>query len=132
MDCLHFIGGKRVPSRNGRSFENVNPATEEILGTVAEGGAAEVDLAVEAATKASRGGWKQSKLSERAAILRKIGDLILQRKDELAKLETLDTGKPLWLAGDDRDAPCCRQLLPSLPTSSRRWVPRHTPWRPAP
>ena len=100
MDCLHFIGGKRVPSRNGRSFENVNPATEEILGTVAEGGAAEVDLAVEAATKASKGGWKQSKLSERAAIMRKIGELILQRKDELAKLETLDTGKPLWLASN--------------------------------
>jgi aminomuconate-semialdehyde/2-hydroxymuconate-6-semialdehyde dehydrogenase len=98
MDCLHFIGGKRVPSRNGRSFENVNPATEEVLGTVADGGAAEVDLAAEAAAKAFQGGWKQSKLSERAALLRKIGELILQRKDELAKLETLDTGKPLWLA----------------------------------
>ena len=98
MDCLHFIGGKRVPSRNGKSFENVNPATEEILGTVAEGGAGEVDLAVEAATKAFHGGWKSSKPSERAAILRKIGELILQRKDELARLETLDTGKPLWLA----------------------------------
>ena len=97
MDCLHFIGGKRVPSRNGKSFENINPATEEVLGTVAEGGAAEVDLAVEAATKAFHAGWKATKLSERAAILRKISDLILQRKDELAKLETLDTGKPLWL-----------------------------------
>ncbi len=98
MDCLHFIGGKSVPSKNGRKFENVNPATEEVLGTVADGGAAEVDLAVEAATKAFRSGWKSTKLSERAAILRKIGDLILQRKDELARLETLDTGKPLWLA----------------------------------
>jgi aminomuconate-semialdehyde/2-hydroxymuconate-6-semialdehyde dehydrogenase len=98
MDCLHFIGGKRMPSKNGKSVENVNPATEEVLRTVAEGGAAEVDLAVEAAAKAFREGWKTSKLSERAAVLRKIGDLILQRKDELAKLETLDTGKPLWLA----------------------------------
>jgi aminomuconate-semialdehyde/2-hydroxymuconate-6-semialdehyde dehydrogenase len=98
MDCLHFIGGKRLPSRSGRSFENVNPATEEVLGTVAEGAAAEVDLAVEAASKAFHGGWKGTKLSERAAILRKIGELILQRKDELARLETLDTGKPLWLS----------------------------------
>ena len=48
--------------------------------------------------RAFKAGWKSSKLSERAAILRKISDLILQRKDELAKLETLDTGKPLWLA----------------------------------
>jgi len=98
MDCLHFIGGKQVASRNNKSFENVNPATEEVLGTVAEGGAAEVDLAVDAAHKASVGGWKNTKLSERAVILRKISDLILQRKDELAMLEALDTGKPLWLA----------------------------------
>ena len=97
MDCLHFIGGKRVPSKNGRSFDNINPATEEVLGTVAEGGAAEVDMAVESATKAFHAGWKATKPSERAAILRTIADLILQRKDELAKLETLDTGKPLWL-----------------------------------
>jgi len=98
MDCLHFIGGKRVPSKNGTCFENVNPATEEVLGTVADGGAAEVDMAVEAATRAFHAGWKSTKLSERAAILRKISELILQRKDELAKLESLDTGKPLWLA----------------------------------
>ena len=98
MDCLHFIGGKQTASRNNKSFENVNPATEEVLGTVAEGGAAEVELAVEAAHKALAAGWKKTKPSERAAVLRKISDLILQRKDELAMLECLDTGKPLWLA----------------------------------
>lgn len=96
--CLHFIGGKYMPSANGRTFENVNPATEEILGTVAEGGTAEVDKAVEAAQKAFSGGWKNSKPSERATILRKISDVILKRRDELAMMETLDTGKPLWLA----------------------------------
>ncbi len=98
INCLHFIAGKFVPSRNGRTFENVNPATEEILGTVADGGSAEVDMAVEAAQKAFQAGWKSSKPSERAAVLRKISDLILKRKDELAMLETLDTGKPLWLS----------------------------------
>jgi aminomuconate-semialdehyde/2-hydroxymuconate-6-semialdehyde dehydrogenase len=98
IDCLHFIGGSFVSSQTRKTFENTNPATEEVLGSVADGGAAEVDQAVEAATKASLGGWKSTKLSERAAVLRKIGDLILQRKDELAMLETLDTGKPLWLA----------------------------------
>ncbi len=98
MNCLHFIGGKPVPSLNGRTFDNVNPATEETLGTVADGGAPEVDLAVNAARKAFDGGWKHSKVSERAALLRKISDLILKRKDELAMLECLDTGKPLWLA----------------------------------
>jgi len=98
MDCLHVIGGKLVPSASGRTFVNVNPATEEPLGTVAEGGAREVDLAVEAATQAFHAGWRRTKPSERAALLRKIGELILQRKDELSRLETLDTGKPLWLA----------------------------------
>jgi aminomuconate-semialdehyde/2-hydroxymuconate-6-semialdehyde dehydrogenase len=97
-ECLHYIGGKSVPSKDGRSFTNINPATEEVLGTVAEGGAAEVDAAVETAQKAFQAGWKNTKLTERAAILRKIGDLLLARKDELAMLESLDTGKPLTLA----------------------------------
>ncbi|WP_144027890.1 aldehyde dehydrogenase [Paenibacillus sp. 32352] len=98
MDCLHFIDGRYVHSQEPKTFDNINPATEEVLGQVAEGGQAEVELAVEAAKRAFDGGWKHSKLSERAAILRRIGDLILQRKDELAMLETLDTGKPLWLS----------------------------------
>ena len=58
INCLHFIAGKFVPSRNGRTFENVNPATEEILGTVADGGSAEVDMAVEAAQKAFQAAGK--------------------------------------------------------------------------
>jgi aminomuconate-semialdehyde/2-hydroxymuconate-6-semialdehyde dehydrogenase len=98
ITCQHFIGGKFVPSADGRTFENVNPATEEVLGAVSQGGVPEVDRAVEAAQKAFHGGWRGSKPSERAAMLRKIADLILKRKDELAMLETLDTGKPLWLA----------------------------------
>jgi len=99
MDCLHFIDGKFVPSLNGKTFDNINPATEEILGTVAEGGAAEIDLAVQAARRALSGPWKKMPANDRIAILRKIGDLILQRKDELARLESLDTGKPSWLSG---------------------------------
>lgn len=98
INCLHFIDGKYVNSLDPRTFANINPATEKVLGQVAEGGKAEVELAVEAAKRAFENGWKQSKISERAAILRKIGDLILARKDELAMLETLDTGKPLWLS----------------------------------
>jgi len=98
MDCRHFIDGKYLDLAEGSTFDNINPATEEVIGQVAEGGKAEVDRAVEAAKRAFHGGWKQSKLSERAAILRRIGDIILQRKDELALLETMDTGKPLWLS----------------------------------
>lgn len=98
MDCLHFIDGKFMPSLDGKTFDNINPATEEVLGKVALGGAAEVDLAVKAARRALNGPWKKMPASERVAILRRVGDLILERKDELARLESLDTGKPLWLS----------------------------------
>lgn len=97
-DCLHFIDGKFVPSANGRTFLNINPATGEVLGEVAEGGKEEVDRAVAAARKALNGPWKKLTLQERSKLLRRVGDLILERLDELAVLETLDTGKPLWLA----------------------------------
>ncbi|MEX2462585.1 MAG: aldehyde dehydrogenase [Paenibacillaceae bacterium] len=98
LNCLHFINGKFVPSLDGKTFENINPATEEVLGTVAEGGSAEIDLAVKAAKKALNGPWGKMTADERIAVLRKVGDLILARKDELAALESLDTGKPLWLS----------------------------------
>ncbi|WP_438503640.1 aldehyde dehydrogenase [Ectobacillus ponti] len=99
MDCRHFIDGKYVASGNQKTFVNVNPATEEILGTVAEGGKEEIDLAVAAARKALRGPWKKMTQHERISIIRRIGDIILERKDELARLESLDTGKPYWLSG---------------------------------
>lgn len=98
IDCQHYIEGRYIPSKSGKTFENINPATEEVLGIVAEGGKEEVDLAVQAARKALKGEWGKLPLRKRSAILRKIGDLILERKDELAMLETLDTGKPLWLS----------------------------------
>jgi aminomuconate-semialdehyde/2-hydroxymuconate-6-semialdehyde dehydrogenase len=98
MDCRNFIGGEYVSSLEGKTFKNINPATEEVIGQIEDSGKTDVDLAVEAAKKAFNNGWKQSKISERAAILRRIGDIMLARKDELAMLETLDTGKPLWLS----------------------------------
>ncbi|CAM4288251.1 aldehyde dehydrogenase [Lacicoccus alkaliphilus] len=98
MDCSHFINGEYVQSSNAKTFENVNPATETVLGNIAIGGKQEVDQAVSAARKALNGEWKNMPLKERSNIIRKIGDLILERKDELAELESLDTGKPLWLS----------------------------------
>ncbi|MFD0954737.1 aldehyde dehydrogenase family protein, partial [Virgibacillus natechei] len=98
MNCSHFINGEYVQSTNGKTFENVNPATEEVLGNIAEGGKEEVDQAVSVARKALKGEWANMPLRKRSNIIRKIGDLILERKDELARLESLDTGKPLWLS----------------------------------
>lgn len=98
IDCLHWINGKYVPLKNGKTFDNINPATEEVIGTVALGGTEEVNEAVAVAKEALKGEWGSMPLRKRSAILRKVGDLILERKDELAMLETLDTGKPLWMS----------------------------------
>lgn len=96
IDCLHFINGKFVSSN--KKFDNINPATEEVLGTVDEGGKTEVDSAVKAARQALHGKWKTITTRERSNILRRIGDLITERQEELAVLEALDTGKPYEIA----------------------------------
>ena len=94
---LHFIDGAFVPSEDGRTFDNINPATGERIGTVAEGGRAEIDRAVRAARRAFRT-WSRTTAQERAAILHRIANLIEENLEELALLETTDTGKPLTLA----------------------------------
>jgi aminomuconate-semialdehyde/2-hydroxymuconate-6-semialdehyde dehydrogenase len=98
VDSLQFINGEYVPSRSGKTKENINPATEEVIGSISQGGQEEVDAAVAAAKKALKGPWKKMTLDNRIAVIRKIGDLILERQDELARLESLDTGKPIWLS----------------------------------
>ncbi|MEW9673246.1 aldehyde dehydrogenase [Ammoniphilus sp. 3BR4] len=97
-DSLHFIDGKYVSSFNGKTFDNINPATEEVISQVAQGGKEEVNAAVAAAKKALNGEWKSMTTDQRIKVIRRIGDLILERKDELALMESLDTGKPLWLS----------------------------------
>ena len=99
IDCKHFINGRYVQSENGERFDNINPATEEKLGTVEIGSNKEVDNAVQAAKKTLKSEeWRDMPLKERSNIVRKIGDVILERQDELATLVTLDNGKPLWLS----------------------------------
>lgn len=96
FDCLHFIDGKFVESVDKKTFNNVNPVTEEVYGTVAEGSAADIDLAVQAAKRALKEGpWGKMSTQERSNIIRKIGDILLERQEEIAQLESLDTGKHL-------------------------------------
>ncbi|CCQ95366.1 2-hydroxymuconic semialdehyde dehydrogenase [[Clostridium] ultunense Esp] len=97
-NCLHFIDGQFVESEDGKRFTNVNPATEEEIGWVAEGGKREIDRAVEAARRALKGEWGKYSIRDRIAVVRRIGDLILERKEEFARLESLDTGKPYTLS----------------------------------
>jgi aldehyde dehydrogenase (NAD+) len=91
-----LIGGKFQDARSGKTFATINPATEEILAHVAEADAADVDSAVNAARTAfNRNSWSGMQARERSKLLWKVGDLIMQNADELARLETLDNGKPI-------------------------------------
>ncbi len=91
-----FINGKWVNSVSGKTFDTINPATEEVITSVAEGDKVDVDLAVAAARKVFEEGlWKKMDARDRGKILLRIMELIEKNKDELALLETLDNGKPV-------------------------------------
>src|ERR1700722_14433243 len=92
-----FIDGKWVDAETGKTFDTLNPATGEVLAKIQEGGKADIDKAVKAARKAfEHGPWRHKMTAaERARCLYKLADLIEQRTDELAQLETLDNGKPI-------------------------------------
>jgi aldehyde dehydrogenase (NAD+) len=91
-----LINGKWRDSQSGKTFETINPATEEVITQVAEGDAADIDLAVKAARKAFESGpWRTMDARDRGRLLNKLADLIESHSDELAELETLDNGKPI-------------------------------------
>src|SRR5690349_16189642 len=91
-----FIDGRFVPSANGATFDNINPATGRSLGSIASGDQVDVDRAVASARAAfRRGAWSQAEPKARKRVLVRLAELILANKDELALLETLDTGKPI-------------------------------------
>lgn len=91
-----FLGGKWLPAASGRTFETINPATEEVIAQVAEGDAADVDLAVEAAREAlMHGPWGRMDARDRGRLMYKLADLIEAEAESLSALETLDNGKPI-------------------------------------
>ena len=91
-----FIGGHWLPARSGKTFETINPATEEMIARVAEGDVADVDAAVKAAREAfDSGPWPRMNARDRGRLILKLCDLIESEIDELAAIETLDNGKPL-------------------------------------
>jgi aminomuconate-semialdehyde/2-hydroxymuconate-6-semialdehyde dehydrogenase len=96
---LHVIDGERVASRDGATFASVNPATRAPWATVARGSTQDVDLAVQAARAAfDDGPWPHLTPGERGTLLHRVADLIDAHADELARLDTLDMGKPLTQA----------------------------------
>ena len=101
MRIDHLINGKKVAGKD--YFETINPATQEVLAEVASGGAAEVDAAV-AAAKEAFPKWANTPATERARLVRKLGDLIAQHVPEIAETETNDCGQVIAQTG--------KQLVP--------------------
>jgi acyl-CoA reductase-like NAD-dependent aldehyde dehydrogenase len=91
-----FIDGRFVPAASGATFDNLNPATGKSLGAVASGDDADIDRAVAAARAAfQKGSWANQPPKARKKVLQKLADLMLQHREELALLETVDMGKPI-------------------------------------
>ena len=90
-----FIDGQWVEARSGKTFQSHNPATGEVLADVAEGDAADIDRAVEAARRAFEGPWSKWKPAERQMLLVRLADLVEKNIEELATLDTLDMGAPI-------------------------------------
>jgi aldehyde dehydrogenase (NAD+) len=91
-----FIGGQWVDSISGKTFETINPATEEVIATVAEGDAADVDVAAKVARETFESArWRKINARERGRLLYRLADLIEENADYLAALESLDNGKPV-------------------------------------
>ena len=90
-----LIDGKWLEAVSGKTFDTVNPSTGEILATMAEGGAEDIERAVAAARRAFEGPWSKFKPFERQKLLLKLADLVERHFEELAALDTLDMGAPI-------------------------------------
>jgi aldehyde dehydrogenase (NAD+) len=104
-----LIGGESVPPSGGEYSLNLNPATETPIARVAQGTAADVDRAVQAARAALKP-WNAIRAGERGRILMRFAELLRQNQEEIAAVESLDCGKPI--AGVQRqDVPAAIDTL---------------------
>jgi aldehyde dehydrogenase (NAD+) len=91
-----LIDGKWVNSASGKTFPTINPATEEKIADVQQASALDVDKAVQAARRAfDSGPWRRTYGEDRGRMLYRLAELIEKNAEELARLETLDNGKPI-------------------------------------
>lgn len=101
LETRLFINGEFVNSVSGKTFEVINPATEEVITSVQEADEADVNKAVAAAKAAFKRGskWRQMSGAERRDLLLKLADLLEKKKDFFALLESLDNGKAASIDG---------------------------------
>ncbi|MGO9817539.1 MAG: NAD-dependent succinate-semialdehyde dehydrogenase [Acidocella sp.] len=94
QDVLLHIGGEWRAARGGRTLDVVNPATEEVIGTLAHAGTDDLDEALDHAAK-GLAVWRKMPAYDRSKLLRKAAELIRERADAIARLMTMEQGKPV-------------------------------------
>ncbi len=97
----HFIAGEWTDALDRTTLPVIDPATGESFSTIPRGKAADVDAAVKAARAALNGPWGRMTATERGRILQKMSELVLADAENLAQLESRDTGKPIGQARND-------------------------------
>ena len=90
----NYIGGRYVNSTSGATFQTFNPANGDLLADLERASKADVDAAVQSASEGQKG-WAKMTAMQRSRILRLAVDILRARNDQLAELESLDTGKPI-------------------------------------
>ncbi len=90
-----LIDNQWRPAASGKTMDVVNPATEEVIASVASAGAADVDAAVAAARAALDGPWGKMSARERGRLVSRLADRLMEKADEVARLETIHNGKPI-------------------------------------
>jgi len=108
----HYINGRYVDDEQGMALPVIYPATGEVIATLHSATPNIVELAIEAA-RAAQPAWARLKPVERGRILRRAADILRVRNEDLARLETLDTGKPMQetLVADAPSAADCLEYL---------------------
>ncbi len=99
-----FINNEWVEGVDKKTFEVVNPSTEEVICSIHEATEKDVDLAVSAARKALSGPWKTITPQQRGVLMTKLAELVEKNLDLLAAVESLDNGKSITMARGDVDA----------------------------
>jgi aldehyde dehydrogenase (NAD+) len=103
---LLLIDGKLVPAASGAVFDNINPATEEVIGVVADGGAADMDAAIGAARRAFDEGTWSTDLALRVRCLRQLQEALTRHAEELRATTVAEVGCPVSLTyGAQQDTP---------------------------
>ncbi len=105
LTTQHWIGGASSAAATGETYDDVDPASGEVFAKIAAGGAADVDRALAAARRAfDSGPWPRASAAQRAKVLRRLAELLVEHREELARLESRDAGKPFRETAE-RDVP---------------------------